>query len=349
MRIPVSVILPVRNAEQWLEPSIRSLLQQSLRDFEIVAVDDGSTDSSFGILDGYSKQDPRVMVVRQGKLGLVAALNRGISEAQGAFIARLDADDQALPNRLEKQLRYLLENPAVGLIGSWAQEIDEKGRALGRRTPETDATKLASMLRTANPFVHSAVMMRREVVDRVGGYRTAFEGAEDYDLWLRMAEVAQISNIPEILVLYRVHEASVSERAAMRQAFSIRLAQCSASMRRATGADPADTLTAPPDWHSSLDSLFFSDWAALYRIIDWRAAHPDREADRLKLTMLTAQIATLNHAERILAAKAIADHTRQGGWRGLPQLVRILLDAIRQRPSMAFRILSEWGSKQPSQ
>ena len=350
MRIPVSVVVPVRNAERWLDLCMGSLLQQSLREFEVIAVDDGSTDSSFDVLNKYSRQDSRVRVVRQATLGLVAALNRGVSEAQGPFIARLDADDQALPIRLEAQLQYLLRNPTVGLVGTWAQEIDENGRPLGRRTPETDPGKLAGVLGMANPFVHSSVMMRREVLGRVGCYRAAFEGAEDYDLWLRIAEVAQVSNLAEVLVFYRMHKASVSERAAIRQAFSIRLAQCSASGRRMTGTDPADQLTVPPDWHSSTDDpSFFADWAALYRAIDWKAAHPRQDARGANVAMLAARIETLNHAERILAARAIADHARHGGWKSSPQFVGMLFQALRQRPGMAFRILSELGKKQPLQ
>ena len=132
-----------------------------------------------------------------------------------------------------------------------------------------------------NPFVHSSVMFRTELARRLGGFRPAFRAAEDYDLWLRLAEAAQVANLPEPLVEYRWHGDNVSSRNAIRQAFSVRLAQRSARARRETGRDPADDLTAPPDWRSpEADASFYADDAALYRLLD--LADPGRSGRYLR-------------------------------------------------------------------
>src|SRR5262249_50797127 len=156
--------------------------------------------------------DKRIRVIRQDRVGLAAALNKGFNEARSALIARLDADDCAVPNRLERQGGDLERHPQVGLLGCWAVEIDENWRQLRNLTPESDPDRLARIILRTNPFIHSSVMLRREVFDRVGPFRTAFLAAEDYDMWLRASEVTQVANLGEYLVQYRRHDANVSNQ-----------------------------------------------------------------------------------------------------------------------------------------
>ena len=121
----VSVVLPVRNGARWLGEALQSVIAQTLAAWELIAIDDGSTDDTPGILADFAKRDGRIRVIRQEPLGLVAALNRGLAEVRAPLLARLDADDRALPERLDRQVRYLAGHPDVGLLGSWAHEIDE--------------------------------------------------------------------------------------------------------------------------------------------------------------------------------------------------------------------------------
>jgi glycosyltransferase involved in cell wall biosynthesis len=227
--------MPVRNGARWLDEAISSIQDQTLSDFEFIIVDDGSTDDTPRILEAKSKSDPRIRTHRQGRLGLVAALNRGLAEASAPLIARLDADDRACPQRLQRQSRYLDAHPDVGLLSTWADKIDMQGAVIGALKPPTQPDVLAQLLNRTNPLLHSSIMMRKSIVQKVGSYRTAFEGAEDYDLWMRMSEVAQIAVLPECLLQYRVYPASVTNRARLRQLFSTRLAQRAAEMRRAEG------------------------------------------------------------------------------------------------------------------
>jgi hypothetical protein len=226
------------------------------------------------------------------------------------LLARLDADDRALPERLDRQMRHLNAHPGIGLLGSWAQEIDAGGGRGGRLRPATEPAELDRVLMRANPFVHSSVMFRGELARRAGGFRAAFRAAEDYDLWLRLAEIAQLANLPENLVEYRVHGENVTSRNAIRQAFSARLARRSARARRETGSDPAGSLTEPPDWRSpAADASFYADDAMLYRLLD--LADPNAPADAYAaadFALLAARFGELNHAERALAARAMINH-----------------------------------------
>ena len=205
-------------------------------------------------------------MLRQNHSGLVASLNRCLAEARGSFFARLDADDRVASKRLEAQTGFLRSNVDFGLVGSWARKIDANGRPLGKITPTTKPELLSQQLMRINPFLHSSITMRTELVRRLGGYRSAFEAAEDYDSWLRVSEVSKVTNLPELLIDYRWHRESVTYSKTLRAAFSSRLAQRSAYARRHWSYDPADALEAPPNWNAagSLAS-FYADDAVLYR------------------------------------------------------------------------------------
>jgi hypothetical protein len=174
---------------------------------------------------------------------------------------------------------------------------------IGRVAPPTDPVKLARHVRRGNPIVHSSVMMRADAVRRLGGYRKAFAAAEDYDLWLRMAERGGIANLPERLVALRRHDASVSRRNAVQQAFSVRLAQRSAATRRAGASDPVAALAEPPDWWGADgESAFFAPEVGFYRFLD-----SDRTAAPQYLAAVERRLFALNHAARKLAQARLGE------------------------------------------
>ncbi len=212
----VTVLMPIFNAEAYLEEAIESILAQSYRDMEFLVVNDGSTDRSEEIVRRY--RDPRIILVTQPNKGLVAALERGLQEARGRYIARMDGDDRSSPERIERQVAFLEEHPAVGLVGTGA-EIWVGGARSGRehRHPESDPLLRFELL-FDNPFVHSSVMMRRDVLLKTGGYRPGDQFfPEDYDLWSRMADVSKVANIPEILHIYREVPTSVCRKDPLRR------------------------------------------------------------------------------------------------------------------------------------
>jgi len=199
----ISVIMPVYNASQYLKEAVDSILSQTYSDFELIVVDDGSTDSTLGILSGID--DRRLKIVGQPHAGITSALNMGIRCARGRYIARMDADDISLPTRFEKQVAYLQNHPEVGMIGSEYLEIDSGGRVIGERhLPLCDREIRAAIIKY-NPFCHSSVMIRRGVLDMAGLYDERFCVAQDYELWFRVIRHTQVANIGEPLVMHRVH------------------------------------------------------------------------------------------------------------------------------------------------
>jgi glycosyltransferase involved in cell wall biosynthesis len=198
----VSVVLAVYNGEPWLGEALASILGQSLVDLELIVVDDGSTDGTPTRLAALA--DPRVSVLQQSRGGQTAALNRGLRAARAPLIARIDADDVALPERLARQAAFMTAHPEVGLLGTAAREIAPSGAVVRTLAPPCDDRAIRRELLRANPFIHSSVMFRRALIDTVGGYDESFAVAQDYDLWLRMSRVTRLANLAEPLVLRRL-------------------------------------------------------------------------------------------------------------------------------------------------
>lgn len=206
----ISVLMPVFNAGPFLDEAIRSVLQQTYADFELLALDDGSHDDSLAILQRHARRDARVQVVSRPNRGLVATRNELLSLASGEFVALLDADDVASATRLERQVAFLDARPACVAVGSQVMLIDDGGLPLCRLVEEFEHAELyATMLAGRGHHLYNpAVMMRRAAVEQVGGYRDGFAPAEDLDLFLRLAEVGELANLPEVLTHYRQHLAS---------------------------------------------------------------------------------------------------------------------------------------------
>lgn len=198
----VTVLTAVHDGERHLRESVESILGQSYRDFELLVVDDASTDSSRVIVESYG--DPRVRILHnEQKLGLTASLNRGMREARGRYVARQDADDVSDRNRLEHQIALLDGRPDVALVASHYRRIDDDGLHRGDRFVPTEPLEIRWRLLFLNAFAHSSVTFRREVVDAIGGYDERYRYAQDYDLWSRLARRHTVVAAPEILVSYR--------------------------------------------------------------------------------------------------------------------------------------------------
>jgi len=209
---PLSVVMPVYNAGAVVREAIESILKQTFGDFEFIVVDDGSTDDSAEILREYASRDDRIRLYTQENHGLIASLNRYCRLANGRYIARMDADDISLPTRLEKQFRFLEDHPEIGVLGTWIQDIDERGIPGTAWPVPSDPAVIQWFLMFGNCIAHASVMMRREVLERAGYYRPNALHVEDYDLWIRVSEFTSVAILPEVLLYYRLLPQSVSGR-----------------------------------------------------------------------------------------------------------------------------------------
>ena len=202
----VSVIMSVFNGEEHLHKSIDSILNQTFTDFEFIIINDGSTDRTSAILSDYEKNDARVKVFQQENKGLAVSLNNGISHSKANLIARMDSDDIALPDRLEKQVAYLKKHPEVGVLGTAAHLINAQGVKLGVMVLPEEHDSIVKIMYKSSPIIHPSVVMRREAVLAVGGYREDLKRAQDYELWSRLFHRCRFHNLQDPLLIYMVRE-----------------------------------------------------------------------------------------------------------------------------------------------
>lgn len=204
----VSVLLSVYNGERYLAEAVSSILQQTFADFELIAIDDGSSDNTAAILATFA--DPRLIVRRNdSNCGLASALNQGLALSHGEYIARMDADDVMLPTRLAQQVSLLDRQPDIGVVGTWMKLITDEGQPCGVFEVACDHEMIAWTLLFGSKLAHPTVMIRRTLIEQVSGYQ-ANVITEDIDLWVRLVERTRFANLPDALLLYRQHDASVS-------------------------------------------------------------------------------------------------------------------------------------------
>jgi glycosyltransferase involved in cell wall biosynthesis len=253
---PVSVVMAVRNGAAELPKAIESILAQTFTDFELIVVNDGSTDGTAAYLDAIP--DRRVRVVHQEGPALAAAINRGIALARGRYIARHDHDDISRPARFAKQVSFLDENPDFALVGTHADIwIGNQPTERAHDHPSDDAALRFELL-FHNPFTQSSVMIRKAAIDAIGGYSTdpKRQPPEDYELWSRLARRHRIANIPERLTIYREMPGSVSRVAV-------------SSIRDKAAAISAENLaaalgeSAPNQAHRDVTSLLHAAYGAV--------------------------------------------------------------------------------------
>ena len=228
----VSVLLPVYNAEPYLREAVESVLSQSFADFELVVINDGSTDNSLPILRGYGEKDPRVRVVTRENRGITATLNELIGLARGKYAARMDADDISEPGRLGRQVEFLENFMSHVAVGTWFTLISDVG-PIGTvvKHPRAHEEIEKQLLSGCTAICHPTSMVRLDAYRAVSGYRPEFEAAEDLDLWLRLSEVGRLANIQDVLLQYRLHRNSVSERLGQKQ-FDAAKRACESAWKR---------------------------------------------------------------------------------------------------------------------
>jgi len=207
----VSVLMPVHQAERYLEEAVASVLAQRFDDFELLALDDGSTDASPEILAALAQDDDRIRVLPSEHVGLVTRLNQGLAQARGEFIARMDADDVCHPDRFDRQVAYLDSHGDCVAVGTGTVEVDPERRIIRTLDIRTDHEEIESRLMAGDggALIHASAMYRADALRRIDGYRKEFEYGEVIDLHLRLAEVGRLANLSDPLYEYRQNFASV--------------------------------------------------------------------------------------------------------------------------------------------
>ena len=208
----VSVLMTAFNTQRYLRAAVDSVLAQTMRDIELVVVDDGSTDQTPEILERYAAADRRVRVVHRENGGISAAANAGLEACRGTYVARLDSDDIAKPHRVESQLAYLKEHGLIA-CGTWHDLIDERSRFLKTLRPPTDDHAIQLLLLKGHGAIcnPTSMYLKQPFID-LGGYALELASAEDLDCWLRLGELGKLGNVPQSLGQYRLHHGSVSEQ-----------------------------------------------------------------------------------------------------------------------------------------
>lgn len=207
----ISVLLSVYNADRYVSLAIESILNQTFTDFELIIVDDCSSDASWDICEKYAQQDKRIVLLRnKSNLGGCETLNVGLRIAKGRYVARQDNDDWSYPDRLAKQLNFMEAHPDVGIVGGSMEIMDGSEKVIGKRTYNfTDSTIRKKIFRYS-PFSHPLVMVRKSILDTVGYYNCEYAPADDYDLYFRIGEASQFANLSDILLKYRVVSTSLT-------------------------------------------------------------------------------------------------------------------------------------------
>ncbi len=345
----VSVVLPVRDGGAYLADSINSILGQTFVDFELLLIDDGSRDGAVAALAPLAARDPRLRLLENPGAGLVAALNYGLGQARAALVARMDADDVALPKRLARQVAFLDASPDVALVGAQVAYVDAAGTPTGEQSNfPTAPDDVAAALTTRGCVIrHPTVVARKAALLAAGGYRPACERAEDYDLWLRLSERARLANLPEVLLAYRVHGGQTSAGINLDQRFAHDLALIAARERRAGRADPLDGAgealrfdrPLPADWRAppSVAALVSAYGALAY--FEGRAAPPPDRSALLSL-VACARDALLGDGRRYRASSLVRCArlaARRADWRLAAEAGAL---ALRIAPGRAARALA---------
>jgi glycosyltransferase involved in cell wall biosynthesis len=246
---PLSVVMPMHNARKYVAQTVRSILAQRFSDFEFLVIDDGSTDGSATEVEQAVGGDQRVKIITQANAGVSAASNHGTRLARGEFLARVDADDICLPDRFAKQIAFLREHPDVVAVGSRVMFVDPDGLELF----EMPGLKLSheeideGLLNVEWTILQPATMFRTSALKAVGGYRTDLRIHEDHDLFLKLAEIGRLANLPEILFQYRQHSISAVSTYAREHVSALESVYQHAWKRRGlTGVRPIPAIAPHP-------------------------------------------------------------------------------------------------------
>jgi glycosyltransferase involved in cell wall biosynthesis len=266
----ISVLMPVYQAERYVEAAVESILTQSFDDFELLALDDGSTDDSPQILATLATRDERIRLHVAQHAGLVHRLNEGLAQARGTYIARMDADDISYPERFERQVAYLETHPECVAVGTAAAEIDPEGRLIGAMDirPSHEEIDDRMLHGDGGALVHATAMYRSDALRSIGGYQTGLDGGEDMDLHLRLSEIGRLANLPDQLFLYRKNFDGVthSRRADVRSRQDAAIRK--ALVRR--GLDPRSAPKRPAFAAQTTPDAVWAIWANRALVADHR-------------------------------------------------------------------------------
>lgn len=269
MQPKISVVMSVYNGTPYLRESIESILNQTCKDFEFIIIDDGSSDNTWKIITEYANQNQQIKLFKnEENIGLTKSLNKGLKLARGEYIARQDADDVSLPDRFDLQTRFLDAHLEVGAIGSSAQVIDEQSMFVRQSNVllEHESMQACLLVNNYNCLYHSSMIVRRSLLQAVGGYREDLRYAQDYELWLRLSQVIRIENLPDVLVCVRRSNTNITKKHRQEQlqcAFEVSLKAVQESLK-----EPLDKDAYQRFWWADLR---LSDEDAYQRF--WLAAH----------------------------------------------------------------------------
>ena len=211
MKLPlISVVMPVYNGGQHLIDAVASIVAQTFQNWELICVNDGSTDDSGRILNWIAEMDSRIRVVHQSNAGIVAALNAGCEISQASLVMRMDNDDIALPDRMALQLEYMNRNPDCVVCGGAILEMDSESAPLGQTRLATSHEQIVKdLLHRRTGHFHPTTLIRRDALQSEGGYRSNYEWVEDHDLWLRLSRRGRLANLSDVVLCYRQHAQSI--------------------------------------------------------------------------------------------------------------------------------------------
>ena len=207
----ISVVMPAHNSQKYITSAIESILTQTFKKFELIIVNDASTDATLRIIKTFAKKDPRVRFISNKKrLDIAGSLNKGIAEARAEIIARMDADDISLPNRLDAQYRLFKISRKIAAVGANIVVMDSQEKDIATRNYPERSKDLKACLFKYSPFAHPVVMFRKKIFEEVGGYDPKYSPTEDLDLWFKMGMKHEFKSVPQLLLRYRLSETSSS-------------------------------------------------------------------------------------------------------------------------------------------
>lgn len=259
----VSVLMPVYNNAPYLAQAVECVLAQTFGDFELIAINDGSSDDSLAILDRFASRDTRVRVISRANTGICGALNDGLAAARGRLIARMDGDDMCEAQRLAVQVGYLDAHPHCIAVGCALQCTDLTGSPTSLQNPPTEHAQIDQGLihGRADVLVHATLVARTRAMRAIGGYRSQYEWVEDLDLLLRLAEAGPLANVTDCLYRYRRHPASICATRYQQMCQRVSQVLAEAYQRRGLG-QPPELLTLRPELaRQDSASDFYRNWA----------------------------------------------------------------------------------------
>jgi glycosyltransferase involved in cell wall biosynthesis len=233
----VSILIPVRNTARWLRETVASAQAQTFSDWQLFAIDDGSTDNSPDVLAALAREDPRVKFVARENRGLVETRNELLAMADSPFIAWLDSDDRMTPNRLALQLARFDSEKDLLCLGGGCTLTDPDGLPIKTHSFPTRHEDLVVAMREEIAFYFPSVTMRTDAARKIGGFRQPLAISEDYDICLRLSEIGRVGNVPDVVLLYRQHMASTANAGRAKTHLYSRLVRELAEERRTTGSD----------------------------------------------------------------------------------------------------------------